>query len=80
MTITDDQHSIFQFLHFDKNLPQRGIAIAKDPKLLKVALGAVADAIGVFALGFALPKKYHKRYMKVWAKCYDWLFQHRLPK
>lgn len=80
MSITADQHSIFQFLHWDWALPKRGLAITKDKDLLKTAVGALTDALGVFALGALLPKEYDLRKVKLWAKCYDWLFQHRLPK
>ncbi|MBQ7228879.1 MAG: hypothetical protein IJS23_04630, partial [Clostridia bacterium] len=80
MTITADQHSIFQFLHWDWGLPKRGVALVKNPSLLKVAGGALLDALCVFALGARLPKKYNRKKVIKWAKRYDWLFQHRLPK
>ena len=80
MTITADQHSIFQFLHWDWGLPKRGVALFSNPGLLKIAAGALIDALGIFALGARLPKKYNRRKVIRWAKRYDWLFQHRLPK
>ena len=80
MTITADQHSIFQFLHWDWGLPKRGVALFTNPGLLKIAAGALIDALGIFALGARLPKKYNRRKVIKWAKRYDWLFQHRLPK
>ena len=33
MTITADQHSIFQFLHWDWGLPKRGVALFSNPAL-----------------------------------------------
>jgi hypothetical protein len=42
--------------------------------------GGLFDALCVFALGARLPKKYNRRKVIKWAKRYDWLFQHRLPK
>ena len=80
MSITADQHSIFQFLHWDWGLPKRGVALVRNPGLLKIAGGALLDALCVFALGARLPKKYNRRKVIKWAKRYDWLFQHRLPK
>ena len=80
MTITADQHSIFQFLHWDWGLPKRGVALFTNPGLLKVAAGALVDALCIFALGARLPKKYNRRKVIRWAKRYDWLFRHRLPK
>ena len=80
LTITADQHSIWQFLHFDPNLPKRGLTLAKDRVLLKKAAGAVTDAAAFFAWMERLPKQYSRAAVLKWARGYDKIFTHRLQK
>lgn len=78
LTITADQHSIWQFLHLDPNLPKRGLSLIKDRDLLKKAAGAVADTAAFLAWAQLLPKKYSRSAVQKWAKRYDKIFTHRL--
>ena len=78
LTITADQHSIWQFLHFDPKLPRRGLTLAKDPVLLKKAAGAVADTAAFYAWMQRLPKQFSRAAVQKWARGYDKIFTHRL--
>lgn len=78
LTITADQHSIWEFLHFDPKLPKRGVLLAKDKELLKKAAGAVADTAAFLAWAEVLPKKYDRDAVRRWAKVYDRIFTHRI--
>ena len=80
LTITADQHSIWQFLHFDPKLPRRGLTLAKDRVLLQKAAGAVADTAAFFAWMERLPKQYAQAAVQKWARGYDKIFTHRLSK
>ncbi|MBR1810105.1 MAG: NAD(P)/FAD-dependent oxidoreductase [Clostridia bacterium] len=78
LTITADQHSIRQFLHFDPQLPKRGLTLAKDRDLLKKAAGAVADTAAFLAWAELLPRKYSRAAVQNWAKGYDKIFTRHL--
>ena len=80
LTITADQHSIWQFLHFDPKLPRRGLTLAKDRDLLRKAAGAVSDTAAFLAWAELLPKTYSRAAVQKWAKGYDKIFTYRLPK
>ncbi len=80
LTITADQHSIWQFLHFDPALPRRGLSLAKDPVLLKKAAGAAADTAAFLLWAQRLPKQYSRAAVLKWARGYDKIFTHRLPR
>ena len=80
LTITADQHSIWQFLHFDPKLPRRGLTLAKDRDLLQKAAGAVSDTAAFLAWAELLPKTYSRAAVQKWARGYDKIFTHRLPK
>ena len=80
LTITADQHSIWQFLHFDPKLPRRGLTLAKDRNLLQKAAGAVSDTAAFLAWAQLLPKTYSRAAVQKWARGYDKIFTHRLPK
>ena len=80
LTITADQHSIWQFLHFDPKLPQRGVTLAKDRDLLQKAAGAVADTTAFLAWMERLPKQYGRAAVQKWARGYDRIFTRRLPQ
>ena len=54
-----------------KHLSQRALA---------EATGLSLRTIQNYELGARLPKKYNRKKVIRWAKRYDWLFQHRLPK
>ncbi len=79
LTITADQHSIRQFLHFDPKLPRRGLTIVKDPALVKKALGVVADCAAFASHMPALPKTYSRDKVQRWARRYDRIFTRHLP-
>ena len=78
LTITADQHSIWQFLHFDPKLPRRGLVLAKDRDLFQKAAGAVADTAAHYAWMERLPKQFSRAAVQKWARGYDRIFTHRL--
>ncbi|MBO6153174.1 MAG: NAD(P)-binding protein [Clostridiales bacterium] len=78
LTITANHTSLWKFLHFDPNLPKRGVAIVKDPDLLKKGAGVVLDVVAALAVEQFLPKQYSRPAVQAWAKCYDTIFTHRL--
>lgn len=80
MTITANHTSIWKFLHFDPNLPKRGIALVKNPGLLKKAAPVVADVLEYYAISYSMPKTYDLERLKAWAAKYDHVFERRLPK
>lgn len=79
-SVTADQHMITQFLHWDPNLPKRGLAILKNPGMLMKAAGAIGDAIQFFCLEAMLPKEYSRSKAQAWAKAYNKIFERHLPK
>ncbi|MBP5271564.1 MAG: FAD-dependent monooxygenase [Clostridia bacterium] len=78
LTITANHTSLWKFLHFDPNLPKRGMAILKDPDLLKKGAGVVADVVAALVVEQFLPKQYSRPAVQKWAKAYDTVFTHRL--
>lgn len=78
MTITANHTSLWKFLHFDPNLPKRGLDLLKDKDLTKKGIGVVADIVMCFAVELCMPKQYGRAAVKTWAKAYDWVFTHRL--
>ena len=78
LTITANHTSLWKFLHFDPNLPKRGVAIVKDPDLLKKGAGVVLDVVAALAVEQFLPKKFSRPAVQAWAKAYDTIFTHRL--
>lgn len=80
LTITADQHSIWQFLHFDPKLPRRGLTLVKDRDLVQKAAGAVSDTAAFLAWARLLPKTYSRAAVQKWARGYDRIFTHRLKK
>ncbi len=78
MTITANHTSLWKFLHFDPNLPKRGVAIVKDTDLLKKGAGVVLDVVAALAVEQFLPRQYSRPAVKAWAKAYDTIFTHRL--
>ncbi len=80
MTITANHTSLWKFLHFDPNLPIRGVKLAKNPGLLKKAAPVVADIIQYYIVSYQIPKNYSRAAVKAWAKKYDNVFEKRLPK
>ncbi|MCQ2486429.1 MAG: NAD(P)/FAD-dependent oxidoreductase [Clostridia bacterium] len=78
MTITANHTSLWKFLHFDPNLPKRGLALIKDLDLTKKGVGVVADVAMCLAVEQFMPKQFSRPAVKTWAKAYDWVFTHRL--
>lgn len=78
MTITANHTSLWKFLHFDPNLPKRGIALVKDKDLLMKGVGVVADVAACLVVEQFLPKKFSRSAVQAWAKAYDTVFTHRL--
>ncbi|MBQ1544698.1 MAG: FAD-dependent monooxygenase [Clostridia bacterium] len=78
LTITANHTSLWKFLHFDPNLPKRGLALLKDKDLLGKGAGVVADVAACLVIEQFLPKKYSRAKVKAWAKAYDTVFTHRL--
>ena len=78
LTITADQHSIWNFLHFDPKLPKRGVTLAKDKELLKRAAGTIADTAEFLAWLQVLPRRYSRAAVQRWAKGYDAIFTRRV--
>ena len=80
MTITANHTSIWKFLHFDPNLPMRGVNLVKNPGLLKKAAPVVVDILEYYAVSYSMPKTYDLERLKKWAAKYDNVFERRLPK
>ncbi len=80
MTITANHTSIGKFIQFDPNLPKRGLALLKNPGLLKKAAPVVLDMIQYYILSFQIPKTYSLEGLKAWAAKYNNIFERRLPK
>lgn len=78
MTITANHTSLWKFLHFDPNLPKRGLALLKDKDLLVKGAGVVADVVACLVVEQLLPKQYGRASVQAWAKAYDTIFTHRL--
>lgn len=80
MTITANHTSLWKFIHFDSNLPKRGLALLKNPGLLKKAAPVVLDILRYYLLSYQIPKTYSLEALKAWAEKYNDIFEHRLPK
>ncbi len=74
MTITADSTKLSKMVKITPDMPARGLAIVKDPKLLKLMLGVAADIAKVIAAVSTMPKKYDKEKVLSWAKKYDDIF------
>lgn len=80
MTITANHTSIWKFLKFDPNLPQRGVDLAKNLPLLKKVAPVVLDILEYYAVSYSMPKTYDREKLKAWAAKYNNIFERRLPK
>ena len=78
MTITANHTSLWKFLHFDPNLPKRGLALLGDTDLLGKGAGVVLDVVACLAVEQFLPRHYSRAAVQTWAKAYDKIFTHRL--
>lgn len=78
LTITANHTSLWKFLHYDSDLPKRGLAILKDPDLLYKGAGVVLDVVAALAVEQFLPRHYSRSAVQKWAKAYDTVFTHRL--
>lgn len=75
LTITANHTSMWKFLHFDPKLPLRGVALVKDPDLLKKGAQMIVQLIEALALTYVFfPKKYNKVAVRLWSKAYDRVF------
>jgi len=74
MTITANHTSLWKFLHFDPNLPKRGLALVKDLDLTKKGVRVVRDVVEVIAVTHMLPKQYSRAAVQKWAAVYDRIF------
>lgn len=74
MTITANHTSLWKFLHFDTNLPKRGLALIKDKDLTAKCLRVVRDVSELVAICSALPKDYSRQRVQKWAHAYDRVF------
>lgn len=78
LTITANHTSLWKFLHYDSDLPKRGLAVLKDPDLLYKGAGVVLDVVAALAVEQFLPKHYSRFAVQKWASAYDKVFTHRL--
>ncbi len=74
MTITANHTSLWKFLHFDPNLPKRGLALIQDLDLTKKGVRVVRDVAEVMLVCSLMPKHYSRFAVQKWARAYDRIF------
>ena len=74
MTITANHTSLWKFLHFDPNLPKRGVSLVKDLDLTKKGIRVVRDVAECLAIEQMMPREYSRSAVLKWAALYDRIF------